>query len=198
MVCGPRQRNKMCVKSYQWLILLSSIYALLFFISFVANSTQLFSSPIKSQGTSVFFYIFPFFSFQLFQSFLQKVSSSWDRCVPLHLPNLPICPSLAPRDRCGMYWPCSDLLSCAVVRGLLPPPFLILFFLCLPIVLPSTCSDPTCLWGERLYLGGGKQIETAGEMIRLKEEELWRGGWKTGQMQWSHTSPGVNTESASE
>lgn len=160
--------------------------------------TQLFSSPIKSQGTSVFFYIFPFFSFQLFQSFLQKVSSSWDRCVPLHLPNLPICPSLAPRDRCGMYWPCSDLLSCAVVRGLLPPPFLILFFLCLPIVLPSTCSDPTCLWGERLYLGGGKQSETAGEMIRLKEEELWRGGWKTGQMQWSHTSPGVNTESASE
>lgn len=64
MVCGPRQRKKMCVKSYQWLILLSSIYALLFFISFVANSIHTaFLIPHQKSGDECVFLHFPFLLF---------------------------------------------------------------------------------------------------------------------------------------
>lgn len=87
-----------------------SVVPLLCFISSITKRlSHKLSHPLKGQGASVFLYLLPPFSFQLVP---HSSNGEFPRGTGVLLSPFPsIYPSLAPRDRCGVYWPCSDLLT---------------------------------------------------------------------------------------
>lgn len=80
---------------------------------------------LKGQGTSVFLCHLTPFSFQLVpHSSDGQFPRGQVRCSP---PFLSSHPSLAPRDRCVVLWPCSDLLTWGGSQGSPPPPAILFF-----------------------------------------------------------------------
>lgn len=91
-------------------VAMRSVVPLLCFISSITKRlSHKLSHPLKGQGASVFLYLLPPFSFQLVP---HSSNGEFPRGTGVLLSPFPsIYPSLAPRDRCGVYWPCSDLLT---------------------------------------------------------------------------------------